>query len=439
MSFSHLIAMTVRLSIPTVLAQISFILMEYVDASMVGKLGANASAAIGLVSSSTWLFGGLISAATVGFSVQVSHRIGADDAASARTVMRRGLFATLVFSALLMAVGVAIHRRLPVWLGGESGVLQDASRYFLVFALSLPFNQLNNFAAGMLQSSGNMKTPGFLETLMCLLNVGFNYLFIYRLGLGVTGAALGTATAELVTAVPMAVALLVRSPLLHLRRGEKRSQEENTLKRAVKIALPVAAEQVIMCSAYIMSTRIVAPLGSVAVAAHSLAITAESLCYMPGYGIGTAATTVIGQSIGAKRFDLKRRLAYITTFFGMAMMAVSGAAMYGLAPVMMRLLTPVPEIAALGVAVLRIEAFAEPMYAASIVASGVFRGAGDTFIPSCMNLLSMWGVRIPLSAFLAGRYGLQGVWIAMCAELCFRGTIFLIRLIVKNRKIDNEE
>ena len=101
----------------------------------------------------------------------------------------------------------------------------------------------------------------------------------------------------------------------------------------------------------------------------------------------------------------------------------------------MKILTPVEAIYTLGAQVLRIEVFAEPMFAASIVATGVFRGAGDTLAPSIMNLVSMWGVRITLSAYLSKIYGLKGVWIAMTIELCFRGAIFLGRLIYKNIKL----
>ena len=95
---------------------------------------------------------------------------------------------------------------------------------------------------------------------------------------------------------------------------------------------------------------------------------------------------------------------------------------------MMGIMTPVQEIKDLGVSVLRIEAFAEPMYAASIVAYCAFIGTGDTLIPSCMNFFSIWVVRLTLAALLAPVLGLKGVWIAMCIELCFRGAIFLYRL-----------
>jgi putative MATE family efflux protein len=298
----------------------------------------------------------------------------------------------------------------------------------------------------MLQSSGNMKVPSILHILMCFLDVIFNLFFIFptryvrilghRLflpgaGMGVTGAALGTAMAELLIMLCVLYFLLVRSPSLHLRRGEKMRWNLRDIKRAAAISLPVAVESVVMNGAQIVSSRIVAPLGTVAIAANSFSVTAESLCYMPGYGIGTASTTLIGQSVGADRGDLARKLGWFTTFFAMGVMAVSGGIMYVIAPWMIGILSPDEGVRALGTQVLRIEAFAEPMYGASIVASGVFRGAGDTLIPSCLNFCSMWLVRIPLAAYLSRDWGLKGVWIAMCLELCVRGILFLCRLATK--------
>ncbi len=443
---SDLLLMTIKLSIPTILSHISYIVMEYIDAAMVGSLGANATASIGLVSSSTWLFGSLCTAASVGFTVQAAQRIGGGEDKKARKLLKEGLVFTAIFSILLMIIGVSIHSYLPNWLGGERNILSGATNYFLIFSLSLPFLQFNNFAAGMLQSSGNMIVPGVLQSLTCVFDIILNFVFIfpsksisvfgntisiYGAGLGVKGAAIGTAISEIIVSILFVYFLFVKSEKLHLRKSEHFDISKNNIKRAIKISLPVAFEETVMCSAQIMSTRIVSPLGAISIAANSLAVTAESLCYMPGYGIGAAATTMIGQSIGAKRRELTKKLGYLTTFFGMAAMAFAGVLLYIFAPVMMRMLTPVDDIVNLGTTVLRIEAFAEPMYAASIVASGVFRGAGDTLVPSTMNFLSMWVVRIPISAFLASKLGLRGVWIAMCAELCFRGVIFLIRLFGK--------
>lgn len=438
--------LTIQLSIPAIFAQISSIVMQYIDASMVGHLGADGSASIGVVASSTWLMGGLCSAAGTGFTVQVAQRVGARDDKGARSIVRQGLVAVLTFSLVLALLGGLISGRLPVWLGADAAICKNASAYFFVYVCFLPVLQLNSTAGGMLQCSGNMRVPSILHIMMCFLDVVFNALLIFPgreimiseavglrffvpgAGLGVMGAALGTALAELVTVCFMLWFLLVQSPILHLRRGEHLKLRTEDLRLAVKIALPVGFEQVVMCGAQIMSTKIVAPLGMVAIAANSLSVTAESLCYMPGYGIGTAATTLIGQSIGAGRQDLTKRLGWLTTGLGMVVMTGSGILLFIFAPFMIGLLTPDAAIRELGTQILRIEAFAEPMYAASIVASGVFRGAGDTFVPSCMNFFSMWAVRIPLSAVFSVHYGLQGVWIAMCAELCVRGVIFLIRL-----------
>ena len=433
-----------KLALPAMLAQISTIIMEYIDASMVGHLGANATASIGLVATTTWLFGGITMAATMGFTIQTAQKIGAKDHCGARSIMRQGLAVTLLYTLFLTLIATSISLFLPGWLTPDTTLHHDASCYFLIFMIALPAFQMKSIAGGMLQASGDMKTPSILNVLSCFLDVGFNALLIFPsgtfgidgvfslpgAGLGVPGAALGTAITEVIIGSTMLIMLLFRSKPLHLRKNETLIFNRDELKMALKLAVPVGIEQVFVCGAYIMSTFIVAPLGSIAIASHSLSITAESLCYMPGYGIATAASTMIGQSIGAKRLDLARSLAWMNTGLGVAFMTCTGVLMYIFAPQMIGLLSPVPEIQELGTVVLRIEAFAEPLYAAAIVANGAFRGAGDTLIPSIMNFGSMWIVRLPLSWYLSAPMGmgLRGVWIAMCIELCARGTVFLIRL-----------
>lgn len=443
MTASQQIGLTVRLSIPAILAQISSIVMQYIDASMVGRLGANASGAIGLVSSTTWLFGGLCIAVTTGFTVQIAQAVGAGEEKNARNIMKQGLIIALCISAMLALIAALISTPLPRWLGGEAAIQKMASQYFLVYMLGLPALQMNSIAGGMHQSSGNMRLPGILNVMCCVMDVIFNLFFIFPtrivqinsitftmpgLGLGVAGAALGTITAEAVTCAIMVTALLWKNRTLYLRKGEHLSFHRDTLAKAVKIGAPVGLEQMVMCSAYVMSTKIVSPLGTIAIAANSFAVTAESFCYMPGYGVQAAASTLVGQCVGAGQKQLSRRMAWITMGLGVSVMTIGGVLMYIAAPAMIGVLTPNEEIRNLGAAVLRIEAFAEPFYAASIVASGALRGAGDTLVPSCMNFASMWCVRIPLAAILAPRVGLYGVWIAMCVELCFRGILFMARL-----------
>ena len=420
----------VGLSIPSILAQITSVLMFFIDASMVGHLGAEASAAIGLVESTTWFFGSLTSAASMGFSVQVAHFIGANDFQRARQVFRHALVCTALLSLVIVGVCLLVARPLPFWLGGGADIAHDASLYFLIFGLASPFFMLSNLSGAMLKCSGNMRIPSLISVMMCVLDVAFNFLFIFVFRLGVMGAAIGTALAIFIAACLEAYFAIFRSEMLALWRGKEPFRWVwSYVRNALKIASPMALQSMLMSGAQIVSTMIVAPLGNFAIAANTFAITAESLCYMPGYGIGEAATTLVGQSMGAGRKDICRSFAHMTVAIGMAIMALMGVLMFVFAPEMMGVLSPVSEIRQLGAQCLRIEAFAEPMFAASIVSYSVCVGAGDTLRPAIINLVSMWCVRLTLAALLAREYGLQGVWTAMAIELTFRGVMFLIRLL----------
>lgn len=445
MTWQQQLKLTIWLSFPAILAQFSSVLMQYIDASMVGRLGANESASIGLVSTTIWLFGGLASTVCSGFSVQVAHSIGANDYQKARNIARQSLLSTVLFGILLCIIGTSISGGLPVWLGGNKDITGLASEYFFIYALCLPVMEINYMSGAVLRCSGNMKVPSMLNIMMCVMDVVFNFLLIFPThhfdiagmsivipgaGLGVVGAALGTAIAVFITAMSKLYFLCFRSGNLSLMKHHHDNFKYNFrfLKTAAKISAPMSCERIVMCGAQIASTLIVAPLGTIAIAANSFGITAESLCYMPGYGISEAATTLIGQSLGAGRRELTSRFSRITVLMGIGVMSLMGVVLYVCAPYMMQLMTPHSEIVSLGVDALRIEAFAEPMFAASIVCYGIFVGAGDTFVPACMNLFSIWAVRLTLAWFLAPSMGLLGVWTAMCIELCFRGVIFLLRL-----------
>lgn len=440
----EILSMSVRLSIPAIMAQLAATVMEYIDASMVGHLGAEASASIGLVTSSTWLLMGLCSAASMGFSVQVAHLLGARKLDDARSVTRQSFVAAIIYGVIIGAIGVLIAGPLPGWLGGTESINVNATRYFLIFSLAIPVLMLNFLVNGLLRCSGNMTVPGIMGIVMCLLDIIFNFFLIFPtriisllgmeitvpgFGLGVEGAALGTALASGV--VTLVLILYLWFAHSEIKLAGSRSAFKPSLKvirKAAVIGFPMGIERFISTAAQITLTIIVAPLGAFAIAANAFAITVEGLCYMPGFGISDAATTLSGQSIGAGNKRLAKRFAWTTVFMGMGVMTIMGVIMYATAPWLIGLMTNVPQIVAEGAMALRIEAWAEPMYAASIVAYGVCVGAGDTLWPCVMNLGSMWGVRITLAAILAPVMGLKGVWLAMCIELTFRGFIFLIRL-----------
>lgn len=444
LSLRQQLQLTFSLSLPAILANTSAIVMQFIDAAMVGQLGADDSASVGLMGTTNWLFEGVLSAFVAGYAVQVAHLLGAKRNADARQMVRQAITVCLIFSLLLAGVGLLISRPLPVWLGAQPHIRANAIIYFSTFMLFVPFFMLDIVASSMLRSSGNMRIPSALNILMCILDVIFNFFLIFPTrevtlmghhmtipgaGLGVMGAALGTACAGLVIALLMMYYLVFRSSELRLTLDTGSFKPVwKTFKKSITISTPMGLQHIMMCSASIVITGIVAPLGSIALAANSFGITAESLCYMSGYGIADAATTLIGQSLGAQRKRLTRSFAWITVLSGMVIMGVMAVFMYVFAPELMGFMSPVPEVVDLGARCLRVEAWAEPLFAAAIISYGVFVGAGYTLVPCGINLVSMWIVRLGLSAIMVGTMGLYGVWMAMAIELCFRGAVYLLWL-----------
>lgn len=419
------------MSLPAILAQLSMCLMSYIDASMVGHLGSAQAAAVGLVSSSTWLFGSFCYGNSSGFTVQIAHRCGAGDYEGARRIFRKGLFTVLGISVLLAAIAMAISGSLPHWLRGGPDIIDDARAYFRIYCLFLPVFQLAVYCEAALIASGNMKVPSYTSVAMCVLDVAFNYLFIFKLGKGVPGAALGTGLAEVCAGGFLLYYACRHSAELRQDLHRKEAQEEGgsqIYSQAFGITWPLWIQNIVSRGAYVAATFIIAPLGTVAIAANSFAIIAEGFCYLPGFGVQDAATSLVGQSLGAGRKDLARRLAWISITCGAGMMTVLAVLMYAFAPQIMALLSQDQAVIELGAKCLRIEAWAELLFGVSIVGYGCCVGAGDTLVPSVINFMSMWVIRLGLALLLLPHFGLAGYWIAMATELSIKGIIFAIRI-----------
>ena len=427
------------LSIPSILEQIVVTAMEYIDAAMVGHIGAEATAAIGIVSSSTWLLHGILVGLYTAFSIQIAQYLGADRQQDARGVLRQAMLFNLAAGLAAAAFGIGISGHLPGWLGADVSLQANASAYFAIWSAALPFTMAMGMYTSMLRASGDALTPGLISVLVCVLDVVFNFFLInptrtlwgitvWGAGLGVPGAALGTALATVVGGLLALCILLFREGPLCIRKPGSWKITRACIRNLGKVGVPLAAERAALSSAQVLQVRIVSQLGTVAIAANSLGVSAEGLCYMAGYGIQGAAIALIGQAVGAHRKDMAKRFAWLCTLMGMGIMTLTGAGLFAFAPALMSIFTADAAVIALGARVLRIEAFAEPMFGASIVASGAMQGAGDSTACFVLNLVSMWGIRLTLAFLLAPRFGLVGVWGAMCFELCVRGLLFLIRL-----------
>ena len=427
------------LSIPSILEQLVVTAMGYIDAAMVGHIGAEATASIGIVSSSTWLLHGVLVGLYTALSIQIAQYLGADRQDDARSVLRQAMLFNVILGVGAALFGLGISPFLPGWLGAAPSLRANATAYFAIWSAALPFTMAMGMYASILRAAGNALTASLISVLVCVLDAIFNFFLInptrtlrgitvWGAGLGVPGAALGTALATVVGGLLALCILLFREGPLCIHKPGSWKITRACIRNLGKVGVPLAAERAALSSAQVLQVRIVSQLGTVAIAANSLGVSAEGLCYMAGYGIQGAAIALIGQAVGAHRKDMAKRFAWLCTLMGMGIMTLTGAGLFAFAPALMSIFTADAAVIALGARVLRIEAFAEPMFGASIVASGAMQGAGDSTACFVLNLVSMWGIRLTLAFLLAPRFGLVGVWGAMCFELCVRGLLFLIRL-----------
>ena len=432
--------LVVALSIPAVLEQLVMTMMSYIDTAMVGSLGYLATASIGVVASTIWLVNGIVNAAAVGFSVQIAQYLGAGREKDSRNVFCQAIVFNLLFGIALAVLATILGQFLPTLLGAEESLRPHARAYFCTVAMFLPFSMASAMYSAISRCSGNVLIPSLMNVGMCVLDVIFNALLIYPTrriggvtvwgaGLGVRGAALGTGLAQAFVGAALLLILVRRRGPMHLRGNESWKLTRVCMRNALTLATPAALERITLCLAQIVMTAVVASMGPVSVAANYVAVQTESICYLPAYGVAAAATALVGQSIGAGRADMAERFAKLTTAFGFAFVVVTSVLLFACAPDLTRLLTSEAEVVALSSHVLRIVAFAEPLFAVSIVVIGALRGAGDGKGPFWISTASMWGIRVATVLLFTKSFGVVGVWVTMAVELSLRGIFFLVRLL----------
>ena len=431
-----------RLAWPTILEQMLLTVVQYVDTAMVGSLGKNATAAIAVTSSCTWLVNGLFGGIALGFGVPVGRYIGAGRRDDARAVVKQAVLAILlcgVFATLLMQF-LAPH--LPVWLGAEDIIRADASGYVAIVSSVYLFTLCINVCSNLLRCAGDTRTPLIFNIATNLINVCLNFLLIFPkrtitvfgasftmwgAGWGVSGAAIATAVATAFSGIMLFRALLRPTYPAQVRLKERFAFDKAIWKEMFRLGSPAAFERITISTGQIVITALVTGLGTAELAAHSLANSAESLTFMPAFGFSAAAMTLIAQSLGANRPHLAKRFSRYCNIGAVIFMTLMGAVLFFGGSFIVSIFTPDAEVVALGGGVLKIEALAQPLFGLSMVISGIMRGAKQTKITFLVAIIGMWCVRIPLTFILLNttNLGLTCAWIAMASDLCVRGLVCL--------------
>ena len=430
------------LAIPSIVEQALATVVMYVDTAMVGAIGVNASAAVGITSTFNWLVHAPLWGFGVGFLAVISQSLGARETARAKGAAIHAIYASIVIGLIMMVFTLAISPYLPIWLGAEAAVAKDASIYFAIIMAPMLFRTFSILFGSVLRAAGDTRTPMVVNVIVNLINIVLNFFLIgetfvfefneismtvMRAGWGVVGAATATAISVTIGGILMFVAYLKNGELSCV--GEKLFFDKNLMKSIITIGFPVTMERITHLSGQVVFTSLVAKLGTISMAAHTIALTAEEAFYIPGYGMQAAASTLAGNAVGEQ--DEEKLMNHSKTIILLAALAmtVMGSILFIFASMIMSMFTPDAEVIARGAMALRIVAVSEPIFGVLVILEGVFNGVGDTKVPFIVSTSTMWGIRLLFTyiAIVYLHFGLNAVWTCMVIENVVRCIIYVLR------------
>jgi len=439
-----MIGVIMSLAWPTMLEQLMQTAVQYIDTAMVGALGTDATAAVGATSTVNWLIGSTISAFGIGFLSYIAKACGAGDKAAAKQAASQAALVVLITGIVFTALTLSLSSFVPVWMQVDESIRDLSARYFFIlYAPMLPRTAIIIFGT-ILRSAGDTKTPMKVGVVMNIINVILNYFMIFATrtvtvlglsftmpgaGLGVIGAALASAVAFTYGGIHLTV-VLWQHPLVS-PKGESFKPDMEILRPCMKVAFPNMLQRFGTSFGYVAFASMINALGEVATAAHTIANTVESLFYIPGYGMQTAAATLAGNAYGARDAQRMKDLAAMFIPIEVALMILSGGALFASAPMLMSLFSSSEEVIALGSTVLRMVAVSEPFYGFSIIIEGMMLGVGKTKQPFIYNIIGMWGVRI-VGTWICTQLlplGLVAAWACMIAHNMLLFFLFLINYV----------
>lgn len=418
------------LSVPTVIEEIMSILLQYVDTAMVGRLGEQATAAVSTTTTINWLIGCVPHAIGVAVMALTARANGSEDYDLSRRITAYAFKLTLIFGSILTALCLVLSPYIPVWMHAAPDIRPEASSYFFIISLAMLFRTAGIVFATSMRAVKDTKTPMLINLLTNVLNVLLNYTLIYKLHLGVNGAAIATFISYSLSGMVM-VTVARNKPSLKWKKEDYRI--DGKLKKEIfDIGLPAFGSGAASCLGYVVFAGMVSGMGTTVFAAHSIAVEAETLFYIPGYGFRTATSSLIGNALGEKdmkKVSLIQKLSIVIT---VSAMFLSGILLFVIARPLMSVFTNSEKVIELGAMALRLVAFTEPFYGLMVVMEGIFYGEGKTKTVFKVETFSMWCIRI-LSTFLCVNYfglGLRAVWYCMIADNIFKSVmLFMVRFV----------
>ncbi|MBM7614981.1 MATE family efflux transporter [Alkaliphilus hydrothermalis] len=414
--------------IPITLESILQMSSGIIAMGMIGRIDTVSVAAVGLSTRITQIIWALFRGVTTGATVFVAQAYGANDWGKLRKIVQQTLLSSiLVVLALQQLVFWKAPTLLSIFGKNNPLLLENSALYLRTISFGLPFLAIMLVVTGVLQGTGNAKTPMKIAVIMNIINIALNYGLIYgELGLpalGLKGSAIATATAQFVAA-------MIGLYILFNKRGVLGFRIDSNLYKInfkqvweiYRVGGPTSFESMFWQVSAIILTKIILSFGETALAAYQLGFQVESISFMPAAGFGVAATAFIGQALGAKDPQLSRRYLREIVKGSMVLTSISTAILIFLPGKAMALLTDQPEVIALGATYLLFMGLVQVPQNLAGVLNGAMRGAGYTRVPMIVAGAGLWGIRIPCAWILTKYFGwgITTIWATMAVDLVVR-------------------
>ncbi len=406
------------LAIPIVFANLLQTAYQLTDTFWVGRLGADAVAAVSLSFPVLFFLISLGIGLAVAGTILVAQNKGRGDLDAVNHVAAQALMGVIALSLLLAAIGYFIAAPLVAFLGASASVQPHATSYLQVSFLGLPFMFAYVIFQSLMRGVGDVKTPLLIVAGTVLLNFGLDPLLILGYGpvpaLGVSGAAAATLATQGLAAVIGLFMLFSGRYGIQLARLHMRP-DLPMLWQLFRLGLPAAVEQATRALGLMLMTILVAGFGTVALAAYGIGSRMLSFVIIPALGLSQATSTVVGQNVGAGQLERAEHTTYLSGALALVSLTLVGVVSFFLAAPLVELFVP-GEAAVIeeGARFVRITALSYGLLGAQIVVTGAFRGSGNTLAAMAIALISLWVLQFPIAWLLTERtqLGVAGVWIS---------------------------
>ncbi len=416
----------ITLAVPAMIENILQTIVGFVDTLFVAKLGLNEVTAVGVANAVLAVYIAIFMAIGVGTSSLIARSIGAGDITKAKSVARQSTIISGLIGLVLGLLTLFFSEPLLRMMGAESQVLSEGVTYFQIVGVPSIFISLMFTFGSILRASGDTKTPMKVSWWINIIHIGLDYVLIFGFlgmeGMGVAGAAWATVVVRIIGTLVLFF-YIKRSMVSFSLLGSSSREDSFSI---LKLSTPTAIERLIMRLGQVLYFGLILKIGADTYAAHSIAGNIETFSYMPGYGLAIAATTLVGQSIGGRRFKEAYQYGMLTTGVAVIFMSFIGLLLFFLSPWFATWFTADENAIDMVVTALRIDAFAQPALAVGLVFAGALQGAGDTKSPMYSTAIGMWIFRV-IGVYVLGiqmEMGIAGVWLSIAIDLYVRA-IFL--------------